>query len=516
MNDDKIGYALQQRLQSAQDYDQVEVSLFLPGEHAQAALEDVASVGTTDGAAARVETIKNRARQEQQELLAFLNDQKRSVGFADADLSVPRFQGVESIWVNNSVRVTLTRSGLDDVLRRKDVMYAELVRHVDVAELLDAKVRKSTPKRRGRARKAEAPRVEAPHVNAVDAPGAPTWSVQRVNAPKLWQVGLNGTGVLAAIIDTGVNYNHPDLKNCMWDGGADFPNHGYDFDSNDNDPIDQAGHGTCCAGIVAGDGTAGKGTGVAPGTRIMALRVGGAESNFWKAFQFAIDHKVHVISMSMSWKYPSHPNYPGWRRTCESVLAAGILHSNSIGNQGDDLRTYPIPYNIATPGNCPPPRLHPLQTTAGGLASSISCGATDDLDQLAGYSGRGPAAWESAPYTDYLYQNGSKMGLLKPDVCAPGPGTTSCNYAYSGGTGQPYVGFGGTSSATPHVGGCLALLAQACIKAGKPIVPAQAQEALENSAVRVGGQTKDKENHYGAGRVDVYAAFKYGNARGWW
>jgi hypothetical protein len=248
----------------------------------------------------------------------------------------------------------------------------------------------------------------------------------------------------------------------------------------------------------------------------MALRVGGVESNFWKAFQFAIDHKVHVISMSMSWKYPSHPNYPGWRRTCETVLAAGILHANSIGNQGDDLVTYPIPYNIATPGNCPPPRLHPLQTLIGGLSSPISCGATDDLDNLASYSGRGPAAWESAPYTDYPYQNGTKLGLLKPDVCAPGPGTTSCNYQYTGTTGQPYVPFGGTSSATPHVGGCLALLAQAYLDAGKTIVPAQVQEALENTAIRVGGQTKDKENNYGAGRVDVYAAYKYGQARGWW
>jgi subtilisin family serine protease len=157
-----------------------------------------------------------------------------------------------------------------------------------------------------------------------------------------------------------------------------------------------------------------------------------------------------------------------------------------------------------------------LQTIIGGLSSPISCGATDDLDQLASYSGRGPAAWETMPYTDYPYQNGTKMGLLKPDVCAPGPGTTSCNFEYTGTTGQPYMGFGGTSAATPHVGGCLVLLAHACVTAGKPINPAYVQEALENTAVRVSGQTRDKENHFGAGRVDVYAAYKYGQARGWW
>ncbi len=221
--------------------------------------------------------------------------------------------------------------------------------------------------------------------------------------------------------------------------------------------------------------------------------------------------------MSMSWKYPSDPDYPGWRRVCETILAAGVLHANSIGNQGNQLQWYPIPYNIATPGNCPPPRLHPLQTIVGDISSAIACGATDDSDQLAGYSGRGPAAWENAPYTDYPYQNGLRPGLIKPDVCAPGPGTTSCNWRYpQQNSARPYSPFGGTSSATPHVAGCITLLVQACMRSGQPIVPARIQEALENTAVRIFGQTRDKENHYGAGRVDVYAAFKYGEAKSWW
>src|SRR5262249_39054264 len=103
------------------------------------------------------------------------------------------------------------------------------------------------------------------------------------------------------------------------------------------------------------------------------------------------------------------------------------------------------------------------------------------------------------------------------DVCAPGPGTTSCNWRHPTLPGaSPYSSFGGTSAATPHVGGCLGLLAHACRRAGQPIVPARVQEALENTAVRVVGQTRDKENHYGAGRVDVYAAFRYGQNKGWW
>ena len=220
----------------------------------------------------------------------------------------------------------------------------------------------------------------------------------------------------------------------------------------------------------------------------------------------------------MSWKFPSNPDYPGWRRVCESILAAGLLHANSIGNQGSDLTTFPIPYNIATPGNCPPPRLHPSLPIMGGISSPISCGATTDADTLAGYSGRGPAAWEAGVYTDYPWQGGSRKGLIKPDICAPGPGTKSCNFAFgpANPAQKPYVEFGGTSAATPHVGGCLALLASACIQSGQPIVPARVQEALENTAVKIVGQTEVKENHFGSGRVDVKAAYDYGLAKGWW
>jgi subtilisin family serine protease len=232
--------------------------------------------------------------------------------------------------------------------------------------------------------------------------------------------------------------------------------------------------------------------------------------------QFAIDQGAHVISMSMTFKFPSHPNYPGWRRVCEALHAAGVLHANSIGNQGGDP-DYPIPYNIATPGNCPPPWLHPAQNPVGGLSSAISCGATDNADALAGYSGRGPAAWEQAPFTDYPYNGGASPALLKPDICAPGPGTESCSHLYrAGGTARPYTSFGGTSAATPHVAGCLCLIASACLAKGTPIVPARVQEAIESTASRITGQSALKENHYGSGRIDVYAAYSFGVAKGWW
>lgn len=530
----KIGEALGSFLNSAQHYDTFDVNIFLAGEPAASALESFTDEASAQDAESVIENIQAQSFAMQSDLLSFLESASNESTFLEADVAVPQASNIDSFWINNSVAAELSLEALQSVLARTDVIHVELERRVAIEELLDVSKKSS---KKGGSKKAGGKKgvVSGSSTKAVAAKKASkssakkatstlpqklfdiaTWSVKRIKAPLLWQLGITGEGVVVAVVDTGVNYKHPDLKDRMWDGGAAYPQHGYDFESDDKDPWDEGGHGTSCAGIVAGDGSAGQGTGVAPRARIMAIRVGGQERAFWRGLEFAVKQKANVISMSMSWKYPSNPDYPGWRRVCETILAAGVLHANSIGNQGHELTTYPIPYNIATPGNCPPPRIHPLQT-AGKVSSSISCGATDDKDQLAYYSGRGPAAWENPPYADYPYLSGNKPGLIKPDVCAPGPGTTSCNWRYKvDALAKPYSSFGGTSSATPHVGGCLALLAQACKLANKPIVPARVQEALESTAVHIGGQTKDKENHYGAGRVDVYAAYKYGQAKGWW
>lgn len=502
--EEKIGTALKVRLESAQDSETIDVNIFLRDEPAQEVLASMDwEKDAGDDRLQRVDQMQTTADASQSKLRDYLQNLQTESLFLDDGVSVPQAVIEKSFWINNSLGAEVSMSVLRNILEREDVVHVELSRHVDFKELLDY--------------------WSAVVNDPTDDVAGPTWSVKRLRADLLWQMAnpLDGNGVIVAVVDSGVNYEHPDLKSRMWDGGPTYPNHGYDFMNNDNDPRDSddayQGHGTACAGIVAGDGTSGSKTGVAPKATIMALRAGNTERSIWDALEFAIKGKANVISMSMSWKFPSHPDYPGWRRTCESILAAGVLHANSIGNQGDDLSTYPIPYNIASPGNCPPPHLHALQPIQGALSSPISCGATDDADSLASYSGRGPAAWETGPYTDYPYENGVKLGLIKPDVCAPGPGTSSCSWQFPNQPGsKPYRSFGGTSSATPHVGGCLALLAQACLRSGQAIIPARIQQALENSAVKVNGQTKKKENHYGAGRVDVFEAYRYGKSQGWW
>lgn len=500
----EIGPALAARLDGAQDHDVFEVSIFLRGEPEDAVL--LTSASSTGAARANVARIREQAASSQAGLLDFLTGEAGRALFLDDDTSVPQVRAVEPLWINNSIKAELSRDALDRVLAREDVLYVELVQHASREALFDEA--DFLPRRRGVRRLIAGVAAEA-------ATPSPTWNVTKVNAPLLWQKGILGEGVVVAVIDSGVNYRHPDLANRMW-SDPDFPHHGYDFENDNDDPIDEDGHGTCCAGIVAGEGTAGRATGVAPRARILAIKVGSAETHYWRGMQFAIERGAHVISMSMTWKYPDSPDYPGWRRTCVTILAAGLLHANSIGNQGDDLTQYPIPFNIATPGNCPPPWLHPLQQPRAGLSSVISCGATNSSDALTGNSGRGPAGWSAQPFADYPYQSGAG-GLIKPDICAPGPGTESCYYHHSAGSSAPpYTSFGGTSSATPHVAGCLSLLAGACLAGNRPIVPAQIQEAIENSARRIVGQSVAKENHYGAGRIDVFAAYNYGHAKGWW
>ena len=94
-------------------------------------------------------------------------------------------------------------------------------------------------------------------------------NVTQVNADQVWSLGYTGQGVVVAVIDTGVNYNHLDLADHLWDGGPDFPYHGFDVYNNDNNPMDDHGHGTHCAGTVCGDGTAGSQTGMAPDATLM-------------------------------------------------------------------------------------------------------------------------------------------------------------------------------------------------------------------------------------------------------
>lgn len=337
------------------------------------------------------------------------------------------------------------------------------------------------------------------------------WHVDKVNAPAVWNyngsTGYNGSGVIVAVVDSGVDYTHVDIAGSMWDGGSDYPHHGFDVCNNDNDPMDDYCHGTHVAGIIAGQGNAGTQTGIAPGAKIMAVKVlddtgYGSDADLISGVHFAMEHGADIINLSLG--DPEMGPSAVYRNLFNTVKDAGMVASVAAGNVGDTQYAYPVPFNVECPGNCPPPWLHPDQKNliSGGTSGVISVGATDSNDAHCSFSSVGPVTWAEGQhvgdYNDYPYQNGdaTQPGLIRPDISAPGGNVTSLNYQ----TGTGYVAYDGTSMATPCVSAVLALLLQA----DPELTPAELDSIIELTAAPVGNVVKN--NITGSGRIDALAA----------
>ena len=145
--------------------------------------------------------------------------------------------------------------------------------------------------------------------------------------------------------------------------------------------------------------------------------------------------------------------------------------------------------NLGSFGSFPPPQ---NVTTPGDVPDLITVGATSCQDDIASFSGRGPVTWEFvAPFFDHPFP----PGLMKPNVVAPGSGTLSTSFNCSG-----YTFMSGTSMATPHVAGAIALM----LEANPNLSPMEIRDILEATAIDLGDAGYD--NVYGAGRIDVVAA----------
>ena len=340
-------------------------------------------------------------------------------------------------------------------------------------------------------------------------PASMTWeitpNVLQVRADQVWDMGYKGQGVVVALIDSGVNYRHVDVADHLWDGGEEFPHHGYDVYNHDDDPVDDNGHGSHCAGILCGDGTGGTHTGMAPEVTLMCVKSMGASgycagANMAEGIQWAIEHGCDMFSMSMGLVNASLTDRKLLRSTCAAALDAGIVAAIAAGNEGNKLDVYPIPYNVRTPGNCPPPYMDEIQAhNSGGLSCSVCVGAVDYNDNAAPFTSHGPVTWFSSEidfYNDYIYNSniGLFFGLIRPDVCAPGMDILSLSLY-----GNGYQPDSGTSMATPCVAGCMALMLSKDIN----LTPAEICRLLEETAVPI---EDGKSNVYGYGRVDALAA----------
>lgn len=155
-----------------------------------------------------------------------------------------------------------------------------------------------------------------------------------------------------AVIDTGVDYTHPDLKDHMWINTTTLPGkHGYDFINQDEDPFDDFGHGTHCAGIIIQEA---KRLGVRGEVKIMALKYmietgSGDTAQDIEAYKYILEAKkqgVNIVAISNSWGTTDNP------KELEDLVneagRQGILSVNAAGNFSDNLdvnKTFPAGYD---------------------------------------------------------------------------------------------------------------------------------------------------------------------------
>lgn len=310
------------------------------------------------------------------------------------------------------------------------------------------------------------------------------YTLQKIQAEAAWDIERGDANVIVAVIDTGIDYDHPDIQNNLWvnegedlngnglvdesdfndvddDGngfvddirGWDFtdaPNYpdGGDYLERDNDPMDGHGHGTGVAGIIAADTDNDIGVaGLAFGCRVMNLRAFnssgyGEEDDAASAILYAIANGARVINMSFGDVFVS--------RLLDDVIKygyqRGVVMVASAGNSSTDEIHYP-----------------------SGFAETISVGASDDNDNLAGFSNYGPSV----------------------DLVAPG------SYILSLDLEGEYHNWNGTSFSAPYVSAAAALL----LSHRPDLANDAVRSILVNSADDVGDGGWD--NQFGAGRLNV-------------
>ena len=320
---------------------------------------------------------------------------------------------------------------------------------------------------------------------AADEP--PPWGITKIGADQVWADGILGGGVVVANIDTGVDYTHEALVNQYRGnlGGGTF-DHNYSWwDPTGicgDVPCDNADHGTHTMGTMVGGDGPGPFTpdiGVAPGAKWIAAK--GCEDFFCTEESLLSSGEFVVAPTDLDGNNPDPSKRPdivnnSWGGTpgdefylelVQAWRAAGIIPVFAAGNAGPDCET----------GGSP-----------GDYLESFSVGATNKNDQIAEFSSRGP----------------STFGKVMPDVSAPGVDVVSSV------PGDAYAAFSGTSMATPHTAGTLALVLSAevglhgNVAGTTDAVRATAHDLLDDSCG--GDDDGDPNNVFGDGRIDAQAA----------
>jgi len=316
------------------------------------------------------------------------------------------------------------------------------------------------------------------------------WNIQRINAPMVWsQYNDRGEGISVASIDTGVQWNHNALikqYRGLHGTAATVVNHNYNWWDPSHvcgnpslAPCDNVGHGTHTMGTIVGDDGGVNQIGVAPKAQWLTAK--GCESNscsdsaLLSSGQFMLaptdlngqnpKPEVRPVVVSNSWGTPNGSD-TFYQSTVQAWVAAGIFPDFANGNSGPSCRT------VGAPGSYP---------------ESYGVGAFDINNNIAGFSSRGPSPLG---------------GGIKPNVSAPGVSVRSSL------PGNSYGSLSGTSMATPHVAGVVALIIAGASQWRGNIPGLRSlidTTAIDTSDLTCGGSATNN-NVWGEGRLDAFAA----------
>lgn len=318
--------------------------------------------------------------------------------------------------------------------------------------------------------------LAAPAVPATDPNFSSQWGLQKIRAPEAWDISMGSPSISVAIIDEGNDLTHEDIDHKL---------PGYDaYDGDDNPtPQPQDGHGTACAGISAARANNGKGgAGVAPRCKILPVRIArGTGGGFWDTssakvadgIRKAVDRGADVLSNS----YSVAPS---------TAVTNAFTYARTNGRGGKGCAIAAATGNGDIRGVIYPARLSP------SIPGFMAVGASNQWDQRKSKTSLDGENWW-----------GSNFGP-EVDVVAPGVQIFTTDIMGSGGySGGNYVpNFNGTSSATPHVAGLMALI----LSVDPDLRSWEVEEIIKLTARDLG--TAGRDEHFGFGRIDCRRALE--------
>jgi subtilisin family serine protease len=339
-----------------------------------------------------------------------------------------------------------------------------------------------------------------------------SWNLKIIRAPDVWRQGITGRGVIVAVLDSGMNITHPDIRGNLWVNKGEVPENdkdddgngyiddylGWNFAEDNQNIVDDFFHGTIVGGLVAGNGTGGIVTGVAPQATVMVLKTYAYDRtkkygarflwqafqyDMWLALQYALDQGAQVANFSIDYQPSEKPLFAPWRSVLANATHCGMTVIAGAGNSRSWLKD---PDQITPPANVP---------------EVIAVGGTAENDTIDRVSSRGPVTWQNvAPFNDFSLP----PGLVKPDLCAP---IGRCPYISFSSNGYDVLsGEGGTSSSSPHAAGVAALM----LEKDPDLMPWEVKQRMEETSLERGAPGKD--NYYGWGRIDAFESVNYGTS----